>query len=149
MPESIMNPPPMIARKPRASLPSHLSNGNAHAAKEGSPLGRTSVNAKERNSLTASIRSSHTRRQPIDLDLGNGSPKNGHVSYPPAAVGGDAESPTDINISARDARDKAFEPSVPNTSRPEGPYTQNPPIDFDGLSWPSELQCVIGKGGWS
>ena len=28
-------------------------------------------------------------------------------------------------------------PASPSNSRPDSPYTMNPPIDFDGLSWPS------------
>ena len=28
-------------------------------------------------------------------------------------------------------------PASPSNSRPDSPYTVNPPIDFDGLSWPS------------
>lgn len=28
-------------------------------------------------------------------------------------------------------------PETPTASRPESPYTVNPPIDYDGLSWPS------------
>ena len=46
---------------------------------------------------------------------------------------------------ARDNRDEA--PPTPVTiSRPASPYTLNPPIDFDGLSWPSRslLSPVVG-----
>ena len=31
----------------------------------------------------------------------------------------------------------ASHPTSPIGSRPDSPYTVNPPIDFDGLSWPS------------
>ncbi|RPB23962.1 GTP cyclohydrolase I [Terfezia boudieri ATCC MYA-4762] len=31
----------------------------------------------------------------------------------------------------------ASHPASPSLSRPDSPYTVNPPIDFDGLSWPS------------
>jgi len=31
----------------------------------------------------------------------------------------------------------ASHPTSPSHSRPDSPYTVNPPIDFDGLSWPS------------
>lgn len=41
------------------------------------------------------------------------------------------------NLSAppRDPRDHTA--PTPVVSRPASPYTLNPPIDFDGLSWPS------------
>lgn len=42
-----------------------------------------------------------------------------------------------LTEAARDPRDEA--PHVtPSTSRSASPYTQSPPIDFDGLSWPSK-----------
>ncbi|KAI5780352.1 GTP cyclohydrolase I [Peziza echinospora] len=34
-------------------------------------------------------------------------------------------------------RQLASHPTSPSHSRPESPYTLNPPIDYDGLSWPS------------
>ena len=44
-----------------------------------------------------------------------------------------------FGLPARD-RDKGLGPTAQATSRPASPYTLNPPIDFDGLSWPSELR---------
>ena len=45
-----------------------------------------------------------------------------------------------LSEAPRDPRDDigvgAFQAT---TSRPASPYTLNPPIDFDGLSWPSEF----------
>ncbi|KAI9884981.1 MAG: GTP cyclohydrolase 1 [Watsoniomyces obsoletus] len=41
-----------------------------------------------------------------------------------------------LTEAARDPRDEAPH-LTPTTSRPHSPYTQFPPIDFDGLSWPS------------
>ena len=46
--------------------------------------------------------------------------------------------PANIDVSARDPRDEAPSQTIPTVSRPASPYTLNPPIDFDGLSWPSE-----------
>ena len=37
----------------------------------------------------------------------------------------------------RDPRDSKGKALTTSTSRPASPYTRNPPIDFDGLSWPS------------
>lgn len=43
-----------------------------------------------------------------------------------------------LSENARDTRDEPPPISPPTTaSRPASPYTLNPPIDFDGLSWPS------------
>lgn len=135
--EKAMDSPP-FALKPKAALPSHLSNGINHVSHGSSPLARTSVNAKERDRLTASIRSSNTRRLPIDLDTVYGLQTNGHGPYDTDGVDEDPGNPTKLDVEARDPRDEAPHPAPPATSRPASPYTLNPPIDFDGLSWPSE-----------
>ena len=41
-----------------------------------------------------------------------------------------------IRQPARDPRDEV---PPPTKSRPASPYTLKPPIDYDGLSWPSKL----------
>ena len=127
--------------KPIAAKPFSLMNGNTHPAHSSSPLRpstRTSVNAEERERLTASIVTSNFRRQPVDLDF-LGSPKvNGHVSYPLEASEENSAAPTNIDVSARDPRDEAPSQTTPTAGQPASPYTLNPPIDFDGLSWPSE-----------
>lgn len=130
-----MNSPP-IAPKPK--LPSRLLNGDNYSSHKSSPLRRTSVNGKEREALTASIKSSHTRRQPIDLDATDGPQPNAYRPYPPEEPDGEADSSTDLDVPPRDPRDEAAETSPPTSTRPASPYTLNPPIDFDGLSWPSE-----------
>ena len=135
--EKAMDSPP-FALKPKSALPSHLSNGINHVSHGSSPLARTSVNAKERDRLTASIRSSNTRRQPIDLDTIYGQQINGQAPYDTDGVDEEPGSPTNLDVEARDPRDEAPHPAPPTTSRPASPYTLNPPIDFDGLSWPSE-----------
>ena len=129
-----------VSPKPRAANPSYLINGKTHTTHSSSPLRpsvRTSVNAEERERLTASIISSNARRQPIDLDSSTPSGVNGHGKYPSDGPDGKA-APTDIDVSARDPRDEAISHTTPAVSRPASPYTLNPPIDFDGLSWPSE-----------
>lgn len=135
-----MDSPP-FPPKPITAQPSYLMNGKAHTAHSSSPLrfsARTSVNTEERERLTASILSSNARRQPIDLDT-SGSPKvNGHGQYHPELFDKDSAAPTDIDVSAKDPRDEAPPLKIPTVSRPASPYTLNAPIDFDGLSWPSE-----------
>ena len=132
--------PPPVAPKPKAALPSYLTNGNAHPTHRSSPLGlrRTSINAKEKESLTASIRSSNDRREPIQLnDLSDTLPVQKTKS--PDEHDAHDEAPPHLDVAARDPRDSTPPPPTtpPTISRPASPYTLNPPIDFDGLSWPS------------
>jgi GTP cyclohydrolase I len=76
-----------------------------------SPL-HGSQRARERENLTSSIKSTYGRKVALDLDSDR---KDEHVS-----------------------RDEPAPASSPVTlTRPASPYTLNPPIDFDGLSWPS------------
>lgn len=76
-----------------------------------SPL-HGSQRARERENLTSSIKSTYGRKTAVDL--GNDR-RDEHVSL-----------------------DELPPVSPPVTlSRPASPYTLNPPIDFDGLSWPS------------
>ena len=132
---------PPFSPKPRAALPSYLMSGKTHTAHTSSPLRpstRTSVNAEERERLTASILSSNARRQPIDLDSLESPKVNVYNPYPPEVPNKDPAAPTKIDVSARDPRDEAPSLMTATESRPASPYTLNPPIDFDGLSWPSE-----------
>ena len=128
-----------IANKSKTALPSHLSNGTNYSSRGGSPLARTSVNARERDKLTASIRSSNTRRVPIDLESVNPPAFNGRGYFPRDDVSNEPlANSTELDLSPRDPRDEPPEPTSSAASRPASPYTLNPPIDFDGLSWPSE-----------
>ena len=131
------NQPPPLAPKPKAALPSYLSNGNCHPIQKSSPLAtqRTSINAKEKERLTASILSSHSRREPIDLnDLRDTFPTQDRY----LADGQDTQHDPKpkLDVGSRDPRDSAPR-TAPTLSHPASPYTLNPPIDFDGLSWPS------------
>ena len=128
--------------RPIIAMPSYLMNGKTLPAHSTSPLrpsARTSVNAEERERLTASIISSNARRQPIDLDHLELPRANGHDPYPLDILDKDSTASTDIDVSARDPRDEALSQTPPTVDRSAGPYTLNPPIDFDGLSWPSKL----------
>ena len=123
-----MNFTPPLGPKPRSTLPTRLLNGS-------SPL-HTSVSAKERQRLAASIDSSSFERQPIDFDAldGNEAYSAKSNSQPDSRLGVQA----DVSEAARDPRDEAPPSASLTESRPASPYTMNPPIDFDGLSWPSK-----------
>lgn len=131
-----MSPP--IAPKVRTAPSSDLLNGHYHEPRRNSPLGRTSINAREREALTASIESSHNRRQPIDLNAREEPYTNGNGTHFTKLD----EDPTKIDVAARDPRDEAPETSHAS-NRSDSPYTLNPPIDFDGLSWPSGLRYPV------
>ncbi|KAL9100967.1 MAG: hypothetical protein Q9163_003731, partial [Psora crenata] len=119
------------------SLPHRLSTGlpHSHTGHQSSPLRRTSVNAKERDKLASSIRTSTNRRQPINLEL-DGTILNGRLHEGDNGAYEEPKGPINLDVSARDPRDEAH-PLSPTISCPASPYTQNPPVDFDGLSWPS------------
>lgn len=110
---------------PESALPLHLLNGNTHTPKGGSPL-RTSVSATERDRLTASIQSLNSGRYPIDLALLEDPESAAHQPHAPDGT-----------------QVKGLGPTVEAATRPASPYTLNPPIDFDGLSWPSEFFAVF------
>ena len=121
--------PPPLNPKPRSAVPSHLLNG-------GSPLHQPPVSSRahEREKLASSIHSTYGRKAPVDF---------GDTENPATAAGTswqgledvDTKRPSKLKAPARDNRDEA--PQTPTTvSRPASPYTLNPPIDFDGLSWP-------------
>ncbi|KAI9686706.1 MAG: GTP cyclohydrolase 1 [Bathelium mastoideum] len=125
---------PTANTKPKSALPSHLTNGtSAHSFTE-------ARDQKERQNLYASIRSSNTSRQPVDLD-GAIEPAARRYAAPDMASSIGSYRPSFENLDeehARDPRDQATPPTPPATaSRPASPFTHNPTIDFDGLSWPS------------
>ncbi|OJJ48946.1 hypothetical protein ASPZODRAFT_149919 [Penicilliopsis zonata CBS 506.65] len=121
--------------KPKSAIPSHLLNG-------GSPL-HLSTNvrdARERDNLNSSIRSSFDPRRPAEFDLPatqvHHSTEDANISSTGAIRSPVAVRPT-LSDPPRDPRDEGAPLTPPATvSRPASPYTMNPPIDFDGLSWP-------------
>ncbi|KAL9120838.1 MAG: hypothetical protein Q9187_002607 [Circinaria calcarea] len=126
-----MNSPP-LRPKPRSILPSRLVNGSSSL--------NTSDGAKERQRLFASIESLSFERQPIDLDSAEDREPNGneaYVSKPNRQYRQTPISHTQLSEAARDPRDEASLSTLATSSRPASPYTLSPPIDFDGLSWPS------------
>lgn len=128
---------PPLAPKPKA-LPSYLTNG-------GSPLQNPlSVrDTTERDSLFSSIKSSSgPRRQPIDLEHLPLAPQQGPPAVKGATMNGVHHQKEDreavVQEHARDPRDEApMTPPLSTNSRPGSPFTANPTVDFDGLSWPS------------
>ncbi|CAG8126592.1 unnamed protein product [Penicillium salamii] len=123
--------------KPSA-IPSHMLNGS-------SPLQRSSTDsrdARERESLNSSIRTSFEPRIPFQFDTetestGTGADPTESTSTVSVPIRSVAPVRPTLNDPARDPRDEAGPLTPPATvSRPASPYTLNPPIDFDGLSWP-------------
>ena len=141
-------PPPPIAPKPISAYTPNTTNGATTAAHKNSLLekrDRTSINAKERDSLTASIKSSHARRLPIDFDAGDEHHTNGYASDEEAIVDEADTHQHALDVTARDSRDEVPPPPARRKSRPDKPYTLNTPIDFDGLSWPSKPTALPSK----
>ncbi|KAL3462584.1 hypothetical protein BJX64DRAFT_259001 [Aspergillus heterothallicus] len=125
--------PPPTGPKPKSVIPSHLLNG-------GSPL-HTSVasrDARERESVQTSIRSSFAPRVPAEFDLPESDAQAAdHASSYDSPRRSSTITKPSLKDPARDPRDEAGALTPPATvSRPDSPYTLNPPIDFDGLSWP-------------
>ena len=128
---------PPLAPKPKA-IPSYLTN-------TGSPL-HNALNLrddKERESLYSSIQSSNgPRRQPIDLESPSSEALNNRNRNKSDMMNGkieESDKKEDVSqVHARDSRDEApLTPPLTNNSRPASPFTANPTVDFDGLSWPS------------
>ena len=128
---------PPLTPKPKA-LPSYLTNG-------GSPLQNrlTIRDTTERDSLFSSIKSSSgPRRQPIDLEHLPLQSQQGPAVAKRAAMNGvhdhEEERAAVVQEQARDPRDEApMTPPLITNGRPASPFTANPTVDFDGLSWPS------------
>lgn len=123
------------------ALPSQFCDGNSQTPNGGSPL-QTSVGVKELERLTASIHALNNGRRPIDLSLPQELQTTNQESRPSQLElhrTGSVTNSTNLNVAPRDPRDKTSKPQMSSTSRPASPYTLNPPIDFDGLSWPCEL----------
>ncbi|KAJ5913111.1 GTP cyclohydrolase 1 [Penicillium tannophilum] len=129
--------------KPSA-IPSHMLNGSSPLqSSSSSRSGNRTRDARERESLNTSIRSSFAPRVPAGLgfDVEDAQPappddatlREEGATHGALAIRG---RPT-LNDPPRDPRDEAGPLTPPATaSRPASPYTLNPPVDFDGLSWP-------------
>lgn len=135
-----------LATVPRPkAIPTHLINGHSPLH----PSASADQDKEERESAFAAIKSSMgPRKVPIDLeDLalddrsmvvnGEGEQKRSAKQYEEV---GDQDikdlAKLDLQAVARDGRDEA-PLTPPATSRSMSPFTANPTVDFDGLSWPS------------
>lgn len=138
---------PPLNPKPKSALPPYLTNHSPLA------VSQETRDRKERERLIASIEASNTTgRLAVDLDAPSSyfpssknqgkTDMNGHAGNPHRHVQNGLE-----KENARDPRDEPGPSSVSLPSRPESPFTQNPTIDFDGLSWPSNTfqVCRWGK----
>jgi GTP cyclohydrolase IA len=114
-----------LAPKPKSAVPSYLLSGTSQS----SPSRK-----RERENLTSSIKSTYGRRL---LAVPEDAQEGPSVKRPKEH--GTSEGETLLRQPARDPRDEA--PITP-TSRPASPYTLQPPIDYDGLSWPSMFRSL-------
>lgn len=132
-----------LPHMPRPSaIPPHLINGHSPLH----PRASAEHDRDERDSVLAAIQSTMgPHRVPIDLeDLARDDPPtttNGEGQQERSArqyeeVGDDDIARIDLAALAQDGRDEA-PMTPPTTSRSMSPFTANPTVDFDGLSWPS------------
>ncbi|KAF9887326.1 hypothetical protein FE257_010321 [Aspergillus nanangensis] len=125
--------PPPTGPKPKSAIPSRLLNGGSPLNSPSSPRGR---DARERESLNTSILSSFAPRIPVEFDVPEATASSAsHASDLDAPVRSPETVKPTLNDPPRDPRDGTLTPPSA-VSRPASPYTLNPPIDFDGLSWP-------------
>lgn len=127
---------PNFSPEPKSAVPSHLLNGSL-------PLHQVG-RGKGRQTLASSIQSSYER----DTDPGRDDDltdafvndrRRPLVSSQDNAPASKETPPVSLKEAPRDPRDETLLRSPPpSSSRPASPYTLNPPIDFDGLSWPSK-----------
>ena len=124
-----------LAPKPKSAVPPYLLDGTSQTPRPS--------RKRERENLTCSIKSTYGRRLATSPENIQNGPftkrRKGHD-----AEGEDADG-TLHSLPARDPRDEAPIITPPATSsRPASPYTLQPPIDYDGLSWPS-TSCFLHR----
>ncbi|PLN77667.1 putative GTP cyclohydrolase I [Aspergillus taichungensis] len=125
--------PPRPGPKPKSAIPSRLLNG-------GSALNPSmnSRDARERESLNSSIRSSFAPRIPVEFESPEPHPAVEQTNLvEEVAENAGAVQPPAANEQAREPREEGRDVTPSSAvSRSLSPYTLFPPIDFDGLSWP-------------
>jgi hypothetical protein len=130
-----------MASKPKSAVPSYLLNGTPQ------PNSRK----REREKLTSSIESTYGRRVAANPENEKEGPSVKRRKEESEV--GDREL---LSQPARDPRDEAPITPPASSSRPASPYTLQPPIDYDGLSWPSmfcyfrifRMKCTDGCRCW-
>ena len=92
------------------------------------------MNTKKRDKLTAAIISSNVKRQSINFEADDDSRRR-KVDAPGNGEGQDLQISISAQKNPRDSVLPAPTPAIAN--RPANTYTQNQPMDHDGLSWPN------------
>ena len=141
------SPPSPDASIPNSAVPNHVPNGT-------SPLHKSRQD-RECDNLASSIKSSYQRSialavgSSVDSSSLDGRPRPLVPSQDNAPAAIDGTTSLSLREAARDPRDTAETISPPPiATRPASPYTLNPPIDFDGLSWPSKQRRVTYPNLW-
>lgn len=160
---------PPLGPKPKSALPAYLLNGDTHGPQSNRARERESLNS----SIKSSFAPRREALDAQELDSGSEEESNSHGSSSIAAKKKKKKNADDTSSNAakyssssgkpedngvatllestaktslseppRDPRDKAVA-ITPTASRPASPYTMNPPIDFDGLSWPCRCSIFI------
>ncbi|KKZ66342.1 GTP cyclohydrolase I [[Emmonsia] crescens] len=153
---------PPLGPKPKSAVPSYLLNGAASVRMPSNMRERENLNSSIKSSFArrqvadpefaaptpvpAAARETTMPTPNALLENGDTEDQHKHIlaeksstenEEPPVAA---VASPIKRNLSEppRDPRDHTGPLTPPlAVSRPASPYTLNPPIDFDGLSWPS------------
>src|SRR5687768_11742082 len=172
---------PPLGPKPKSALPAYLLNGDSHQPLTNRARERESLNssirssfAPRREALDATELDSGSEEESVSRGQSNSTAtatinKNGDHSNSAtttkyssssgnskdntgiAADHGSTTAKTSLSEPPRDPRDQAAA-ITPTLSRPASPYTLNPPIDFDGLSWPCRwsnfIFLALAESGW-
>ena len=129
------------AKMDSAGSPQKPRSSAQHQSQNGTPLQQAPVSSTERQKLVTSIESSRNERHAIDLEApqhySQFTGDDSHLNK--ITLNGRPRVPPRLSGKPRDPRDEKKHGPPPSASRPASPYTRNPPIDFDGLSWPSKL----------
>lgn len=156
---------PPLGPKPKSAVPSYLLNGAASVRMPSNMRERENLNSSIKSSFArrqvvdpefaaptpvpAAARETTMPTPNALLENGDTEDQHQHIlaeksstenEEPPVAAAAAVASPIKRNLSEppRDPRDHTGPLTPPlAVSRPASPYTLNPPIDFDGLSWPS------------
>ncbi|KAF7511355.1 GTP cyclohydrolase I [Endocarpon pusillum] len=115
-----------LSPKPKSAVPSYLVNDTSQS-------GRPS-RKRERENLTSSIKSTYGRRLASSPDS---TKEEFSVKRRKEILGVENGNEQLLSLPARDPRDEPPITPPATSSRPASPYTLQPPIDYDGLSWPS------------
>ena len=111
---------------------------SANGAQPSKPT-REVKHSKERKRLFDSI---STDGFPAPKPNANGDSSGKTSMKPPTSNSADRQEPV-FEEEPRDPRDSSEIARPSKVHRTASPFTQNPTVDFDGLSWPSECREVV------